>query len=174
MVEIHTDHWPQTLDRYSRVEKGISIRAAALLQRWALLLSAYNYEIHFKPTQSHCNANGLSRLPLPVQDHDAKAGTVSIFNVAQIQFLQVTFQQVQTATRRDPLLTKIATYVNSGWPTKVPDELKPYQLRQQEIGCPKWMSHVGNQSHCTKTSTTKAVGMSPRKSSQHHTYESRC
>ena len=82
----------------------------------------------------HCNADGLSRLPLPVQDHEAKVGAVSIFNVAQIQFLPVTFQQVQTATRRDPILTKVTTYVNSGWPTKVPDELKPYQSRQQEIG----------------------------------------
>ena len=116
------------------LKKRIPSLAAARLQRWALLLSAYNYEIQFKPTQSHCNADGLSRLPLPVQDHDTKAGAVSIFNVAQIKFLPVTFQQVQTATRRDPILTKITTYVNSGWPTKVPDELKPYQLRQQEIG----------------------------------------
>ena len=127
-----TDHKPLTAILGSK--KGIPSLAAARLQRWALLLSAYNYEIQFKPTQSHCNADGLSRLPLPVQDHDAKAEAVSIFNVAQIQFLPVTFQQVQTATRRDPILTKITTYVNSGWPTKVPDELKPYQLRQQEIG----------------------------------------
>ena len=38
--------------------------AAARLQRWAVQLGAYDYEIKFRPTQDHCNADGLSRLPL--------------------------------------------------------------------------------------------------------------
>ena len=46
-------------------KKGIPTLAAARLQRWAVLLSAYSYEIRFKPTADHANADGLSRLPLP-------------------------------------------------------------------------------------------------------------
>ena len=127
-----TDHKPLTAILGSK--KGIPSLAAARLQRVGhsccqLIIMKFNSN-----QQSHCNADGLSRLPLPVQDHEANAGAVSIFNVAQIQFLPVTFQQVQTATRHDPILMKVTTYVNSGWPTKVPDELKPYQSRQQEIG----------------------------------------
>ena len=38
--------------------------AAARLQRWALILAAHSYEIKFRPTGAHGNADGLSRLPL--------------------------------------------------------------------------------------------------------------
>ena len=34
------------------------------LQRWALLLSAYSYEIEWKPTREHAKADGLSRSSL--------------------------------------------------------------------------------------------------------------
>ena len=84
--------------------------------------------------QSHWNADGLSRRLLPVEDAGVKAETVSVFNLAQVHSLPVTFQQVQTATRRDPVLSKVTTYVTTGWPDKVTDELKPYHFRQQEIG----------------------------------------
>ena len=71
-----------------------------------------------------------------MQDSDETADieAVSVFNVAQVQALSVTFPQVQAATRQDPTLSKITTYVQSGWPTRVTDELKPYHHRRQEIG----------------------------------------
>ena len=34
------------------------------MQRWALLLLAYTYDISYCPTKSHANADALSRLPL--------------------------------------------------------------------------------------------------------------
>ena len=39
--------------------------AAARLQRWALILTAYNYDIQYCPSDKHENADGLSRLPVP-------------------------------------------------------------------------------------------------------------
>ena len=44
-------------------KKGIPPLAAARLQRWAWILSAYKYEIQFRPSGDHGNADGLSRLP---------------------------------------------------------------------------------------------------------------
>ena len=38
---------------------------APQIQRWALTLSAYQYEISYKAGQSNGNADALSRLPLP-------------------------------------------------------------------------------------------------------------
>ena len=57
-----TDHKPLTT--VLGPKNGIPPLAAARLQRWALLLSAYSYDIEFKPTRQHGNADGLSRLPL--------------------------------------------------------------------------------------------------------------
>ena len=57
-----TDHKPLTT--ILGPKKGIPSLAAARLQRWAILLSAYNYDIEFKSTLDHANADRLSRLPL--------------------------------------------------------------------------------------------------------------
>ena len=76
---LFTDHKPLTA--ILGPKKGIPSLAAARLQRWAILLSAYDYEIHFKPTASHSNADGLSCLPLPVTGKAAQ-DEVSIFNIS--------------------------------------------------------------------------------------------
>jgi len=55
----------QATDNYSRAEEGYTISlAATCLQRWACL-SAYDFNICYKSTTEHSNADGLSRLPLP-------------------------------------------------------------------------------------------------------------
>ena len=56
-----TDHEPLTT--ILGPKQGIPPLAAARVQRWAPLLSAYSYEICFRPTVAHSNADGLSRLP---------------------------------------------------------------------------------------------------------------
>ena len=83
-----TDHKPLTaiLDP----KKGIPSLAAARFQRWALLLSACEYEIKYKSIDNHKNADGLSRLPLWTEE--AVPDKVNIFNVAQVQALPVTFR----------------------------------------------------------------------------------
>ena len=135
-----TDHKPLTAIFGSK--KGIPSLAAARLQRWALLLSGYDYNICFKPTETHSNADGLSRLPLHDQEAIGETKTVSIFNLSQIQALPVTCNQVQAATRRDPVLSKIVDYVRRGWPKQVPDNIQPYLSKQEEItiesGCLLW------------------------------------
>jgi len=55
--------------------------AAARLQRWALILSAYQYEIEFRSTKSPANADGLSRLPLSSHIPHPLSNEPSIFNM---------------------------------------------------------------------------------------------
>ena len=57
-----TDHKPLTA--ILGPKKDVPSIAAARLQCWAVLFSAYKYNIKFKSTQAHANADGLSRLPL--------------------------------------------------------------------------------------------------------------
>ena len=80
-----TDHKP--LMAILGPKKGIPSLAAARLQRWAVLLSAYQYEIQFKPTQSHGNADALSRLPLQSEKSTTASEDTTIFNLAQIEAL---------------------------------------------------------------------------------------
>ena len=126
-----TDHKP--LLAILGPKKGIPPLAAARLQRWSILLSAYSYDIQFKSTSAHANADGLSRLPISDTTMPDQSVEVSLFNVTQINFLPVTAQQIDRLTKTDPKLSKVLQYTRQGWPSTVPDELKPYKQRADEI-----------------------------------------
>eukprot|EP00731_Ephydatia_muelleri_P002089 Em0001g2089a len=127
-----TDHKPLTTILGPKT--GVPPLAAARLQRWALLLSAYEYDLEFRPTAQHANADGLSRLPLSII---ADAGTATsdsdVFNVGQIEALPVTAMQLRKVTRQDPILSKVVTFTRNGWPSIVPENLKPYWTRRNEL-----------------------------------------
>lgn len=82
-----TDHQPFTT--ILGPKKGIPSVAAAQLQRWAILLSAYTYNIEFRNTAAHGNADALSRLPLPKTGPEYLS-EVHQCNVEQIESLPVT------------------------------------------------------------------------------------
>ena len=75
---------------------------------------AYRYEIEIKPTSKHANADGLSRLPLHVQ-REEEPTDVEVFNVAQVDALPVTAQQLGQATCSDPNLSKVWQYTKTKW-----------------------------------------------------------
>ena len=83
-----TDHKPLT--SILGPKRGVPPIAAARLQRWALKLSAYSYEIEFRSTDKHANADGLSRLPLNCVSPIAYTSEPSVFNLQQIESLPVT------------------------------------------------------------------------------------
>ena len=97
------------------------------MQHWALLLSAYLYDILFRPTGAHGNADGLES-QMQITSDDA-----TVFNLAQIQSLPVLSSDLETATRNDPLLNKVLQYVRQGWPLQVPEVLHPYWLKRHEL-----------------------------------------
>ena len=107
--------------------------AASRLQRWAILLSAYTYDIEYKPTKEHGNADMLSRLPSgPDQFFDEKQSLNVIVNLiqdGQVRDLPVSAMAVQKATKADPVLQKLYLYIKNGWPQnkkKIDKQLHPY------------------------------------------------
>ena len=60
--KIFTDHRP-LVGLFNEI-KPIPVMATTRLQRWALILSAYEYSIVYKEGRKNANADGLSRLPL--------------------------------------------------------------------------------------------------------------
>ena len=112
-----TDHKP--LAAILGPKKGIPTLAAARLQRWALLLSAYTYDIKFKPTSAHSNADGLSRLPLPEVTEESQTEDISIFNLSQIESLPVVVSEIRQATHSDLILSNVLKFTQQGWPQNV-------------------------------------------------------
>ena len=54
--------------------------------------------------------------------------------------------EVQVATKRDPILSKVMRYTLKGWPHNVPDSLKSYRHKLTELsveeGCLLWVGRV--------------------------------
>ena len=109
---LFTDHRPLTtiLGPYT----GIPSLAASRLQRWALLLSGHSYDIRYRKSDSHCNADGLSRLPLPVMKPESS--TVDIFYFTEVEKAPVSAAQVKKGTRNDPVLSAVMDLIVKGHP----------------------------------------------------------
>jgi hypothetical protein len=62
---LYTDHKPLT--KLFGPTSGLSATAIARIQRWAILLQPYRYEIRYRTSSENANADGLSRLLLATE-----------------------------------------------------------------------------------------------------------
>ena len=94
--------------------------AAARLQRWAIQLSGYQYEIRYRSSSENANADGLSRLPLPttVADQDmqsveliAWSDEAQMVNTLKLSSLPITPAKISRATERDCVLSRVKHYI---------------------------------------------------------------
>ena len=136
-----TDHHPLTsiVSPY----KGILVTTAARLQRNALLLSGFNYQIEYINPRRLTNADSLSRLPLTEPDRQDTIDGEDVFHMSQIEHLAVTSDVIQREIRRDNVLARIHDPVTNGWKdTDTYEMLKPLYSPRKEItlyqGCLLW------------------------------------
>lgn len=59
---IYTDYMP--LLGLLKADKATPTMVSVRIQRWALLLATYEYDLRYKVGEKNGNADGLSRLPL--------------------------------------------------------------------------------------------------------------
>ena len=142
-----TDHKP-LLALFSE-HKCVPPLASGRIQRWALTLSAYEYVLKYRKGCDIANADALSRLPI------SDASSVSLSIPGEIHMFMDVLQTTPTDaakikhwTSRDPALSQVLTYVQSGWPDTPPkdEQLRPYVIRKDEIsvhdGCLLWGQRV--------------------------------
>ena len=102
------------------------------MQRWVLVLSAYDYEIEYRRSEDHTNCDALSRLPHEDSTVGGE-GVVYSVSVSDDDF-PITAKDIGKATPVDPVLGKVHQFVMSGWPDECPDEtLKPYHKTRNEL-----------------------------------------
>ena len=139
-----SDHKP--LQHIMGEKKGVPQMASARLQRWSLLLGAYNYTIQFKPGQENQVADALSRLPLPDCPSNIPTPGETIFLVESLSSTPINTKQVAKWTSQDPILSRVRHLIERGWTDINETELTPYKQRQNELsvagGCILWGSRV--------------------------------
>ncbi|XP_063894989.1 uncharacterized protein K02A2.6-like [Helicoverpa armigera] len=136
---LRTDHKPLT---YIFGDKaGIPVMAASRLQRWAVLLAGYSYDIEYVSSSKNC-ADALSRLPYTEINKSGVPNESTYVNFVE-DFLPITSKDIKQATASDKILSRIVTYTQSGWPLTCSDDLiQPYFRRRNELytegGCLMW------------------------------------
>ena len=141
---IYSDHKP--LQYLFSEDKAIPTMASSRIQRWALTLSAYDYDIVFKPGSQHANADVLSRLPLPEHPTSVPLPQETVLLMEVLQASPVTAKQIKTWTSHDPVLSKVRDKVLQGWVDTRDLSMQPYQRRKHELsiedGCVLWGNRI--------------------------------
>ena len=108
-----TDHQPLTT--ILNPKKGLPPMTTARLQRYAIFLQGYDFDICFRNTSLHANADAPSRLPRETMeeveiDEDASS------SVMKLELLPITASQLNKATWNDLTLSKVLLFSKQGWP----------------------------------------------------------
>lgn len=111
---------------------GIPVMAAERLQRWAVKLSGFNYEVECCKSEQN-PADFLSRYPA----ESTSANQVDKEQVAYVfstSCLPVTSAQVSTATRNDPILAEVMIRLQEGSLDKATsDEMRAFVTKSKEL-----------------------------------------
>jgi len=129
---LQTDHKP--LLQIFGSKKGISVHSANRLQRWALQLLSYDFQIEYIKTAEFGHADVLSRLidqqNCPEEDfviasvqleEDLSLTLQESFSKGPVS--PITFQQIQEATKKSEIFQEVIKYTLTSWPQTVEESL---------------------------------------------------
>ncbi|XP_063357876.1 uncharacterized protein K02A2.6-like [Cydia amplana] len=133
---LKTDHRP-LLSIFGK-KNGISVTTASRLQRYAIILSAYNYNVQYINTKNNQVADYFSRAPLQITTREVvdreQDNNVSFLNFLDGNIKPVSFDDIKKATAADDVLMTVSKYMRSGWPRKIDcSAIKPYFLCKSDL-----------------------------------------
>ena len=142
---IVSDHKP--LMHLFSESKATPAMASAKIQRWTLLLRAYDYHIEHKSAKENNNADALSRLPLPRFPLQVLTPPETVQLMQVLSTAPVSAAQIRTQTEYNQVLSKVKCYVQQSWPEgESTPELLPFSNRKDELslqdGCILWGTRV--------------------------------
>ena len=142
---IESDHQP--LSHLFSETKSIPVMASARIQRWALTLAAYQYNIRYKSGKTLNNADALSRLPRPITTNSDCVPDELAQLVLHLSSTSINADVIRSWTSKDPVLSRVLRYIQTGWPDQITDEkFRPFLSRKTEMsawdGCILWGSRM--------------------------------
>lgn len=126
-----TDHKP--LLSIFNPNKQLPTMAAHRIQRWAITLMAYNFEIKYRKTTDHANADALSRLPIGMDKKFDKEEESCHF----ISFDKFPLKtEIYKYSKLDKTIQTVCNFIKNGWPNKLSVDkqyLKPFFDRRDNL-----------------------------------------
>ena len=145
---VYSDHKP--LQYLFSESRPVPAMASARIQRWALILSAYNYRIVYRSAKEQGNADGLSRLPVEEAPKEVLLPGELVLTLGALsnEDCPLTVTSIRAWTAKDPILARVKGLVLGGWPgdANLCSELRTYQQMAMELsvqdGCVMWGNRV--------------------------------
>nr|XP_029711617.1 uncharacterized protein K02A2.6-like [Aedes albopictus] len=94
--------------------KGLPVMSALRMQHYATYLQSFDYEIRFRKSANHANADALSRIPLKLADADNVIEESDLVELHQIETLPLTAAELAQATAEDSSVKKLIQGVKYG------------------------------------------------------------
>ncbi|UYV62952.1 K02A2.6-like [Cordylochernes scorpioides] len=145
---LRTDHKP--LVTLFSENKGIPTIAANRIQRWAIILSAYQYKIEYIKGTSNTEADVLSRLPMFTPEPDSKEPdsepVAMVLLMDALDSSPVTSDDIRAGLPGNPALRQALDHTPQGWSEETPKEMElmPYWSRRYELGACEGLLFWGN------------------------------
>ena len=142
--------------------KQLPALASYRIQRWALKLSEYQYQVEVRRSCQIPVADWLSRLPCSngkegIQESEDE---FSVCAVQQVETLPpVTASQIETETRRDPTLSRVVEFIRRGMARACRRNSPGVQGQASRTNRRKWMYPVVYESD----SSGEVEGSSPKR-----------
>ena len=106
---------------------------AARIQRWAIMLSAYNYKLCYCSGNENNNADCTSKLHFDNESYEKHSVIENHVFLTKHIHAPVTAKEVALYTNHDSMLSKVTNCINYGWPKKTEEQLKPYFRCKSEL-----------------------------------------
>ncbi|XP_017875587.1 uncharacterized protein K02A2.6-like [Ceratina calcarata] len=152
-----TDHRPLT--QIFSLKNSLPTYSALRMQHYAIFLRAYNYDIVYKRSENNSNADGLSRLPIPIEK--GNVDVIDIFYADTLQTLPISADLLRSEIRKDQEIYKVVEALHAGKQLRAKDtwNIDPREfsleqdvlVRNQRIVIPKTLRnkvlqelHVGH------------------------------
>ena len=103
------------------------------MQRWALILSAYLYNIEYRWSSENANADAMSRLPVGIAEPEKDN---EVFLCSFLEEMPIGAKEIREATKVDPVLSQVLKYTLEGWPRELNQtlsELRPYFNHKEHL-----------------------------------------
>jgi transposase InsO family protein len=115
-------------------DREIPVMTAQRITRWACKLRAYNFEVRYRPTKQHSNADGLSRLPLGADTtfdctEEKEEAEFAHLIAGQLFDSPIDGTHIASETDKDAVLSEVKQRIQKGWfskPSGNTEYLRPY------------------------------------------------
>jgi hypothetical protein len=131
---IYTDNKP--IVSLLSQDKSVPTLAKMRLQRWAVILGAYNYELKYRKGTDLFFPDFLSRKPL--SDEDLDDTLINLIDQFRTCHIPIDIKTMALETQKDKALNEVYNRIMMGWPQYCPnDYVKPYFLKKEHLSVEK-------------------------------------